>query len=118
MITENWRPAKWLEQPPMVIGIFQHDTRVMPMKAVIDDLESVLRWPGVVGGSVGQGYPWSDVPGKKVSRAMPCTRIQPNRLRKQLSGSRDGPGRIEKSYTSLRAQTIRSGCIRIRKSQF
>ena len=61
MITENWRPAKWLEQPPMVVGIFQHDTRVMPMKAVIDDLESVLRWPGVVGGSIGQGYPWSDV---------------------------------------------------------
>tara|TARA_Y100000588_G_scaffold83918_1_gene88510 strand:+ start:2337 stop:3872 length:1536 start_codon:yes stop_codon:yes gene_type:complete len=61
MITENWRPAKWLEQPPMIVGIFQHDTRVRPMKAVIDDLESVLGWPGVVGGSVGQGYPWSDV---------------------------------------------------------
>jgi microcystin degradation protein MlrC len=61
MITENWRPAKWLEQPPMVVGIFQHDTRDMPMKAVIDDLESVLRLPGIVGGSIGQGYPWSDV---------------------------------------------------------
>ncbi|MDP6668040.1 MAG: M81 family metallopeptidase, partial [Dehalococcoidia bacterium] len=61
MATENWRPAKWLEQPPMVIGIFQHDTRDMPMKAVIDDLETVLARSGVVGGSVGQGYPWSDV---------------------------------------------------------
>ena len=45
----------------MVIGIFQHDTRDMPMKAVIDDLETVLARPGVVGGSVAQGYPWSDV---------------------------------------------------------
>ena len=61
MASENWRPAKWLEQPPMVIGIFQHDTRDMPMKAVIDDLETVLARSGVVGGSVGQGYPWSDV---------------------------------------------------------
>ena len=61
MASENWRPAKWLEQPPMVIGIFQHDTREMPMKAVIDDLETVLARPGVVGGSVAQGYPWSDV---------------------------------------------------------
>lgn len=61
MVTENWRPAKWLEQPPMVIGIFQHDTREMPMKAVIDDLETVLVRPGIVGGSVAQGYPWSDV---------------------------------------------------------
>jgi microcystin degradation protein MlrC len=61
MATENWRPKKWLEQPPMVIGIFQHDTRDMPMKAVIDDLESVLAREGVVGGSVAQGYPWSDV---------------------------------------------------------
>jgi microcystin degradation protein MlrC len=61
MAAENWRPAKWLEQPPMVIGIFQHDTREMPMKAVIDDLETVLARPGVVGGSVAQGYPWSDV---------------------------------------------------------
>ena len=61
MATENWRPAKWLEQPPMVIGIFQHDTRDIPMKVVIDDLETVLARPGVVGGSVAQGYPLSDV---------------------------------------------------------
>ena len=61
MATENWRPAKWLEQPPMVVGIFQHDTRDMPMRAVIDDLETVLAQPGVVGGSIGEGYPWSDV---------------------------------------------------------
>ncbi len=61
MATENWRPAKWLEQPPMVIGIFQHDTREMPMKAIIDDLEAVLSQHGIVGGSIGQGYPWSDV---------------------------------------------------------
>ena len=61
MAVERWRPAKWLEQPPMVIGIFQHDTRDMPMKALIDDLETVLKRPGVVGGSVAQGYPWSDV---------------------------------------------------------
>ena len=61
MARENWRPAKWLEQPPMVVGIFQHDTRDMPMKAVLDDLETVLSKPGVVGGSIGEGYPWSDV---------------------------------------------------------
>jgi microcystin degradation protein MlrC len=61
MATDNWRPAKWLEQPPMVVGIFQHDTRDMPMKAVIDDLETVLAQPGIVGGSIGEGYPWSDV---------------------------------------------------------
>jgi microcystin degradation protein MlrC len=61
MATEKWRPAKWLEQPPMVVGIFQHDTRDMPMKAVIDDLETVLAQPGIVGGSIGEGYPWSDV---------------------------------------------------------
>ena len=58
---ENWRPAKWLEMPPMVVGIFQHDTRDMPMKAVIDDLETVLAQPGIIGGSIGEGYPWSDV---------------------------------------------------------
>jgi microcystin degradation protein MlrC len=61
MARENWRPAKWLEQPPMVVGIFQHDTRDMPMRAVIDDLETVLAQPGIVGGSIGEGYPWSDV---------------------------------------------------------
>ena len=61
MARENWRPAKWIEMPPMVVGIFQHDTRDMPMKAVIDDLETVLAQPGIVGGSIGEGYPWSDV---------------------------------------------------------
>lgn len=61
MATDNWRPAMWLEQPPMVVGIFQHDTRDMPMKAVIDDLETVLAQTGIVGGSIGEGYPWSDV---------------------------------------------------------
>jgi microcystin degradation protein MlrC len=45
----------------MVVGIFQHDTRDMPMKAVMDDLETVLARPGIVGGSIGEGYPWSDV---------------------------------------------------------
>lgn len=61
MARSDWRPAKWLEKPPMVVGIFQHDTRVEPMKSIIDDLETVLAKPGVVGGSIGQGYPWSDV---------------------------------------------------------
>ena len=61
MANEKWRPAKWLEQPPMVVGIFQHDTRDMPMRAVIDDLETVLAKSGIVGGSIGEGYPWSDV---------------------------------------------------------
>lgn len=61
MANENWRPAKWLEQPPMVVGIFQHDTRDLPMRVVMDDLETVLAQPGIVGGSIGEGYPWSDV---------------------------------------------------------
>ncbi|MBT4341524.1 MAG: M81 family metallopeptidase, partial [Chloroflexi bacterium] len=61
MAREKWRPAKWLEMPPMVVGIFQHDTRDMPMKSVINDLETVLAQPGIVGGSIGEGYPWSDV---------------------------------------------------------
>ena len=62
MIRENWRPAKWLETPPMIVGIFQHDTREQPMKSIMDDLETILKKTGIVGGSIGQGYPWSDVP--------------------------------------------------------
>ncbi len=61
MAGSGWRPRKWLELPPMVIGIFQHDTREEPMKAIIDDLEDVLARPGVVNASIGQGYPWADV---------------------------------------------------------
>ena len=61
MARDDWRPQKWLEKPPMVIGIFQHDTREKPMKGIIDDLEEVLLRPGVVSTSVGQGYPWADV---------------------------------------------------------
>lgn len=61
MVSSGERPYKWLEQPPMVIGIFQHDTREMPMKAVIDDLDAVLARPGIASASVGQGYPWADV---------------------------------------------------------
>jgi microcystin degradation protein MlrC len=60
MVRENWRPAKWLEMPPMVIGIFQHDTSEQPMRSVIESLERVLEQPGVVSASVGQGYPWGD----------------------------------------------------------
>ncbi len=61
MASSGQKPHKWLEQPPMVIGIFQHDTREQPMKAIIDDLESVLAQDGVVSASIGQGYPWADV---------------------------------------------------------
>ena len=61
MAEGTWRPSKWLESPPMVVGIFQHDTRDLPMKAIIEDLETVLGQSGIVGGSIGQGYQWSDV---------------------------------------------------------
>lgn len=61
MAASGRRPYRWLEQPPMVIGIFQHDTREEPMKSIIDDLESVVERPGVVSASIGQGYPWADV---------------------------------------------------------
>ena len=61
MANTGWRPEKWLEQPPMVIGIFQHDTREQPMKSIIDDLEDLLGRQDFVNASVGQGYPWADV---------------------------------------------------------
>ena len=55
------KPVQWIEQLPMVINISKQPTELEPMKSVMDDVRSVLKRPGILSASCGQGYPYADV---------------------------------------------------------
>ncbi|HET8678947.1 MAG TPA: M81 family metallopeptidase [bacterium] len=56
------RPVQRLETPPVVINILQQHTGSEPMRGIMQDLEEVLRQPGMLSASVAMGYPYADVP--------------------------------------------------------
>jgi len=55
------KPVMWLETPPVVINIVKQFTDEAPMKNVMDDLHTALSFPGIIHGSVAEGYPYADV---------------------------------------------------------
>ena len=55
-------PVMWLETPPMVINIVKQYTGDEPMRSIMSNLLAVLEKPGVIHGSVAEGYPYADVP--------------------------------------------------------
>ena len=55
------KPVMWLETPPVVINIVKQFTDEAPMKNVMEDLETALSLPGIIHGSVAEGYPYADV---------------------------------------------------------
>ena len=55
------KPVQWIEQLPMVINISKQPTELEPMKSVMEDVRAVLKRPGVLSASCGQGYPYADV---------------------------------------------------------
>ena len=55
-------PVMWLETPPMVINIVNQFTGDEPMRSIMSNLLTVLEKPGVIHGSVAEGYPYADVP--------------------------------------------------------
>ena len=55
------RPVQALETPPVVINILRQHTGSEPMRAIMQDLEQVLRQPGMLSASVAMGYPYADV---------------------------------------------------------
>jgi microcystin degradation protein MlrC len=55
------RPVQALEMPPLVVNIVKQFTGEEPMLGVMNDLDAVLARPGILSGSVAEGYPYSDV---------------------------------------------------------
>jgi microcystin degradation protein MlrC len=55
------RPVQSLEQIPAAIEIVRQYTVVSPMREICEDLDAVLRRPGILTASVAEGYPWADV---------------------------------------------------------
>ncbi|HZV75331.1 MAG TPA: M81 family metallopeptidase [Conexibacter sp.] len=56
------RPVQALEKPPLAVEILRQGTSTSPMRELIDDLEAVLAWPGVLSATIAQGFPYADVP--------------------------------------------------------
>jgi microcystin degradation protein MlrC len=55
------RPVQALEMPPLVVDILRQYTGEQPMQGLMEDLASVLARPGILSGSVVEGYPYADV---------------------------------------------------------
>src|SRR5262245_27136845 len=55
------RPVPALETPPMLIRMSRQYTAEPPARGLYDDLDQVLRWPGILSASVAMGFPYADV---------------------------------------------------------
>lgn len=56
------RPVQALEAPPLLIAISKQQTAALPVRALYEDLEDVLTWPGILSASVALGFYYADVP--------------------------------------------------------
>lgn len=54
-------PVQVLETPPLLINIAKQHTEEQPARGLYDDLQSVLRWPGILSASVAMGFYYADV---------------------------------------------------------
>lgn len=61
------RPTQALARVPAVIDILRQHTDGPPMREILADLDAVLDRPGVLTGSVAEGYPYADVPDLGIS---------------------------------------------------
>lgn len=55
------KPVQHLEQVPMIINIVKQPTAFGAMKEIMDDVAEVVKKPGVLSASCGQGFPYADV---------------------------------------------------------
>ncbi len=55
------QPVQALETPPMVIQISKQHTASFPALALYDEVQEVLRWPGILTASVAMGFYYADV---------------------------------------------------------
>ena len=55
------RPVQALECPPLIISIAKQYTDEDPAKGLYEDVESVLKWPGILSASVAMGFYYADV---------------------------------------------------------
>src|SRR4029077_14540864 len=55
------RPVQALEMPPVVINIVKQFTGEEPMRSIVQDVEDVIRRPGMLSASAAEGYPYADV---------------------------------------------------------
>ncbi len=60
-IRKEVRPVQYLEQVPMIVNIVKQPTAFGPMKEIMDDVAVVVKKPGVLSASCGQGFPYADV---------------------------------------------------------
>ncbi len=55
-------PVQAIETPPLVVNIIKQFTGAEPMLGMMNDVEEVLRRPGMLSASAVMGYPYADVP--------------------------------------------------------
>jgi len=56
------RPVQAIETPPVVVNIVKQFTGAEPMQGMIEDVEAVIRRPGMLSASGVVGFPYADVP--------------------------------------------------------
>ena len=55
------KPVQRLVQVPMIINIVKQPTSFGPMLDIVNDVNEVIKKPGVLSASCGQGFPYADV---------------------------------------------------------
>jgi microcystin degradation protein MlrC len=55
-------PVQAIETPPLVVNIVKQFTGAQPMQGMMEDVEAVIRRPGMLSASGVMGFPYADVP--------------------------------------------------------
>src|SRR5262245_41823973 len=55
-------PVQAIETPPLLISIARQHTEQQPAKCLYEDVQSVMKWPGILSASVAMGFYYADVP--------------------------------------------------------
>lgn len=54
-------PVQWIETPPLIINIVNHNTNEEPMKSILKESEKLYSDSDILSVSVAEGYPYSDI---------------------------------------------------------
>ena len=54
-------PVQWIETPPLIINIVNHNTSEEPMKSILNESEKLYSDSDILSVSVAEGYPYSDI---------------------------------------------------------
>jgi microcystin degradation protein MlrC len=60
-MSDEIHPVQAIERPPLLINIAKQHTQEPPARELYEDVQTVMKWPGILSASVAMGFYYADV---------------------------------------------------------